>query len=127
MSSVNKVILLGNVTHDPELRHLPEGDPVVNLSVATNEAWKDKNGAKQEKAEFHRVIFFKRLAEIVSSYIKKGSKIYIEGKIQYRKWQDKDGQDRYTTEIIASEMKMLGGKQDADKKETANFEDDIPL
>lgn len=111
MRGVNKAIIVGNLGQDPETRYLQNGDPVTNLSVATSEQWKDKNsGEKKEKTEWHRVVMFKRLAEIAAEYLRKGSQVYIEGKIQTRKWQDKDGNDRYSTEIVASEMQMLGGK-----------------
>ena len=105
---VNRVIILGNVGQQPESKTLPSGGQVANLSMATSESWKDKqSGQKQERTEWHRVVFFNRLAEIVTEYVKKGSKIYVEGKLQTRKWQDNDGQDRYTTEIVANEMQML--------------------
>ena len=111
MSSVNKVIIVGNLGKDPEMRYTQDGKAIANLTVATSESWKDKNtGEKREKAEWHKVTFFDKLAEIVGQYLKKGSKIYLEGKLQTRKWQDKDGQDRYTTEILGSEMKMLSAK-----------------
>lgn len=110
MASVNKVILIGNLGRDPEVRYLPDGGAVTNVSVATTEVWKDKNGEKQERTEWHRVAFFGRLAEIAGEYLKKGSPVYIEGSLRTRKWQDKDGQDRYTTEIVASDMKMLGSR-----------------
>jgi single-strand DNA-binding protein len=110
---VNKVILIGHLGADPELRFMPNGNGVASVSIATTERYKDKEGNKQEKTEWHRVVFFNKTAEIVGQYLKKGSQIYIEGKLQTRKWQDKDGQDRYTTEIIASEMNMLGGKNDS--------------
>lgn len=107
MASVNKVIILGNIGKDPEMRYLPNGDAVANITVATTESWKNKDGEKQEKTEWHRISFFKKLAEVVGEYLKKGDPIYVEGKIQTRKWQDKEGQDRYTTEIIADSMQML--------------------
>ncbi|CAG0990784.1 Single-stranded DNA-binding protein [Burkholderiales bacterium] len=110
MASINKVILIGNLGRDPEVRYLPNGDAVTNISVATTDTWKDKEGNKQEKTEWHRVTFYRRLAEIAGEYLKKGSQIYVEGRLETRKWQDKEGQDRYTTEIIASEMKMLGSR-----------------
>jgi single-strand DNA-binding protein len=110
MASVNKVILIGNLGRDPETRYLPDGGAVTNISVATTDTWKDKSGEKQERTEWHRVAFFGRLAEIAGEYLKKGSPVYIEGRLQTRKWQDKDGQDRYTTEIVANEMKMLGSR-----------------
>lgn len=110
MASINKVILIGNLGRDPEVRYLPDGAAVTNISVATTDTWKDKSGEKQERTEWHRVAFFGRLAEIAGEYLKKGSQVYIEGSLRTRKWQDKDGQDRYTTEIVASEMKMLGSR-----------------
>jgi len=108
MASVNNVILIGNLGKDPEKRFLPNGDAVTNITVATSESWKDKNGEKQERTEWHNVTFYRRLAEIVSEYLVKGSSVYIEGKLQTRKWEDKSGNTRYTTEIIANDMKMLG-------------------
>lgn len=107
---VNKVILLGNVGGDPEVRHMPSGGAVVNLTIATSETWKDKDtGAKQEKTEWHRVVFFNRLAEVVGQYVHKGSKLYIEGRLQTRSWEQ-DGVKRYATEIVVSEMQMLDSK-----------------
>jgi single-strand DNA-binding protein len=107
---INKVILVGNVGQDPETRYMPNGGAVTNLSIATSETWKDKNsGEQQEKTEWHRVVFYQRLAEIVAEYVKKGSKLYIEGRLQTRSW-DKDGQKHYATEIIANEMQMLDGR-----------------
>jgi single-strand DNA-binding protein len=108
---INKVILVGHLGQDPEVKYMPSGSAVANVSIATTESWKDKNtGEKQDRTEWHRVVFFARLAEIVGEYLRKGSQVYVEGRLQTRKWQDKSGQDRYTTEIIASEMQMLGGK-----------------
>lgn len=108
---VNKVILIGNVGKDPDVRYMPNGNAVANVTLATSESWKDKNsGETQERTEWHRVVFFRRLAEIVGEYVKKGSKIYVEGRLQTRKWQDQSGQDRYTTEIVADEMQMLDSK-----------------
>ncbi len=108
---VNKVILVGNLGADPEVKYMPNGNAVANVTLATSESWKDKqSGENREKTEWHRVVFFRRLAEIVGEYLKKGSQVYIEGKLQTRKWQDKNGNDRYTTEIIANEMQMLGGR-----------------
>ena len=105
---VNKVIIVGNCGQDPETRFMPSGGAVTNLSIATSESWKDKNtGDQQERTEWHRVVFFNRLAEIAGEYVKKGSKLYVEGSLRTRKWQGQDGQDRYTTEIVASEMQML--------------------
>ena len=107
---INKVILVGNMGNDPEVRYTPAGAAVTTISLATTESWKDKEGNKQEKTEWHRVVFFGRLAEIAGEYLKKGSQVYIEGKLRTNKWQDKEGQDRYTTEILANEMQMLGGR-----------------
>jgi single-strand DNA-binding protein len=113
MASVNKVILVGNVGQDPETRYAPSGDAMCNVSVATSDQWKDKNtGEKKEHAEWHRVSFYGKLAEIAGQYLRKGSQVYIEGSLRTRKWQDKDGQDRYTTEIRADVMKMLGKRED---------------
>jgi single-strand DNA-binding protein len=111
MASVNKVILIGNLGRDPETRYMPEGGAITNISIATTEKWKDKNGEMQEKTEWHRVAFFGKLAEIAGEYLKKGSQVYVEGRLQTRKWQDKDGQDKYTTEIVANVMQMLGSRQ----------------
>jgi single-strand DNA-binding protein len=111
MASVNKVILIGNLGRDPETRYMPDGGAITNISIATTETWKDKNGDKQEKTEWHRVAFFGKLAEIAGEYLKKGSQVYVEGRLQTRKWQDKDGNDKYTTEIVADRMQMLGSRQ----------------
>ncbi len=109
---INKVIIFGNLGQDPETKALPSGSYVTNISVATSESWKDKQtGQQQERTEWHRIVFFNRLAEIAGEYLKKGSQVYIEGKLQTRKWQDQNGQDRYTTEIVANEMQMLGSRQ----------------
>jgi single-strand DNA-binding protein len=111
MASVNKVILVGNLGRDPETRYAPEGGAICNISVATTETWKDKaSGEKQERTEWHRVVFFNRLAEIAGEYLKKGSQVYVEGALRTRKWQDKEGKDRYSTEIIAERMQMLGSR-----------------
>src|SRR5438309_10042897 len=110
MASVNKVILIGNLGADPETRYLPAGDAVTNIRIATTEAWKDKSGEKQEHTEWHRIAFFGKLAEIAGEYLKKGSPVYVEGRIRTRKWQDKEGQDRYSTEIVADTMQMLGSR-----------------
>lgn len=107
---VNKVILVGNLGNDPEVRYMPNGNAVANLSLATSESWKDQQGQLQERTEWHRVTMYRRLAEVAGEYLKKGSQIYVEGKLQTRKWQDQQGQDRYTTEIIADQMQMLGGR-----------------
>lgn len=113
MSSVNKAIILGRLGKDPEMRYMPNGDAVANVTIATSESWKDKqSGEKRETTEWHRVVFFRKLAEIAGQYLKKGSQVYIEGKITTRKWQDKDGQERYTTEIVANDMTMLGGRSE---------------
>jgi single-strand DNA-binding protein len=148
MASVNKVILVGNLGKDPEVRYMPNGDQVTNITVATTDAWKDKQtGEKKEATEWHRVVFFGRLAEIAGQYLKKGRQVYIEGALRTRKWQDKEGVDRYTTEIVASEMKMLGSKPEGETTAPApsrpaasapvpqaasagnfnDFEDDIPF
>jgi len=142
---INKVILIGNLGADPEVKYMPSGDPVTTVRLATSESWKDKTtGENVEKTEWHRVVFFKRLAEIAGEYLKKGSKVYVEGRLQTRKWQGQDGQDHYTTEIVANEMQMLdsrGGtasmnqgqssKQPAMATESAggppDFDDDIPF
>ena len=108
---INKVILVGNLGNDPEVRATASGARIANISVATSDSWTDKTtGQKQERTEWHRVVFFNRLAEIVEQYLTKGSQVYVEGRLQTRKWQDQNGQDKYTTEIVASEMQMLGGR-----------------
>ncbi|ANJ67348.1 single-stranded DNA-binding protein [Halothiobacillus diazotrophicus] len=108
---INKVIILGNLGKDPEVRYMPSGGQVTNITVATSETWRDKDtGETKENTEWHRVVFFNRLAEIAGEYLKKGSQVYVEGRLQTRKWQGQDGQDRYTTEIVASEMQMIGGR-----------------
>ena len=118
MASVNRVTIIGNLGKDPETRYAPSGDAVTNITVATTETWKDKaTGEKREATEWHRVVFFGKLAEIAGQYLKKGSQVYLEGKLKTRKWQDKDGADRYTTEINADELKMLGGKGDGQQSE----------
>lgn len=110
---INKAILVGNLGKDPETRYTPSGSAVTNITVATSESWKDKQtGEQQERTEWHRVVFFNRLAEVAGEYLRKGSQVYIEGKIQTRKWQDQNGQDKYTTEIVGNEMQMLGGRGD---------------
>ena len=110
---VNKVILVGNLGNDPEVRYMPNGNAVANLSLATSESWKDQQGQMQERTEWHRLTMYRRLAEIAGEYLKKGSQIYVEGKLQTRKWHDQQGQDRYTTEIIVDQMQMLGGREGA--------------
>ncbi|MFP4155117.1 MAG: single-stranded DNA-binding protein [Halothiobacillaceae bacterium] len=108
---INKVILVGNLGVDPEVRYMPSGGQVTNIRIATSEQWRDKNtGENQERTEWHRVVFFGRLAEIAGEYLRKGSQVYVEGSLRTRKWQGQDGQDRYTTEIVANEMQMLGGR-----------------
>ena len=142
---VNKVILVGNLGQDPEIKYMPSGQAVCNISIATTESWNDKNsGEKVEKTEWHRVVFFRRLAEIAGEYLRKGSQVYIEGRLQTRKWQDQSGNDRYTTEIVANDMQMLGGKgsgtammSDAPSNQQSepvtagsssdDFDDDIPF
>lgn len=138
---INKVILVGNLGNDPETRYLPDGHAVTNITVATSESWKDKNtGQQSEKTEWHRVVFFRRLAEIAGEYLKKGSKVYIEGKLQTRTY-DKDGQKHYATEIVANEMQMLDSRGDNSapsgqphsntgggmQEGGADFDDDIPF
>lgn len=145
--SVNKVILVGRLGKDPETRYMTNGEAVTNVSLATSENYKDKSGEKIEKTEWHNLVFYRRLAEVAGEYLKKGAQLYVEGKIQTRKWQDKDGKDRYTTEIIVNEMTMLGGKRDGDHQDQGsdssaapaskpapaakgsfdNFDDDIPF
>lgn len=147
---VNKVILVGNLGRDPEVRYSANGQAVANVTLATSESWKDKNsGERQERTEWHRIVFFGRLAEIAGEYLKKGAQVYVEGRLQTRKWQDKDGNDRYTTEIVANEMQMLGSRggagapsepaaesaraydagsgKGAAKAPAADFDDDIPF
>lgn len=146
--SVNKVILIGRLGKDPEIRYMPNGEAVTNVSLATSENWKDKGGEKQEKTEWHNLVFYRRLAEIAGEYLTKGSMIYVEGKIQTRKWEDKQGNNRYITEIIVNEMQMLSSKsssgEGADKSAASepmpssnpasektgafdSFDDDIPF
>ena len=112
MASVNKVILVGNLGKDPEVRYMPNGEAVCNFSIATTENWKDKSGVKQEKTEWHNIVMYRKLAEIAGEYLKKGSPVYLEGSLQTRKWE-KDGITRYSTEVIANQMQMLGSKSDA--------------
>ena len=112
MASVNKVIIVGNLGRDPEVRYTPNGESITNVTIATTDTWKDKaTGEKKEATEWHRVVFFGKLAEIAGQYLKKGRQVYVEGALRTRKWQDKEGQDRYTTEIVANEMKMLGSRE----------------
>lgn len=118
MSGINKVILVGRVGKDPETRYLTNGEAVTNLSIATSEKWKDKAGEQQEKTEWHNLVFYRRLAEVVGEYVKKGALIYIEGKLSTRKWQDKEtGKDRYSTEVIVDKLEMLGGKSGSESTE----------
>lgn len=124
---VNKVILVGNLGRDPEVRYSPNGSAVANVTLATSESWKDKtSGEKQEKTEWHRIVFFGRLAEIAGEYLKKGAQIYVEGRLQTRKWQDKDGHERYTTEIVANDMQMLGSRGGAGVPNNDSFNQDQP-
>ena len=110
MRGINKVIIVGHLGQDPEVRYMPNGNAVANMTVATSESWKDQQGQQQERTEWHRVTMYRKLAEIAGEYLRKGSPVYLEGKLQTRKWQDQAGQDRYTTEIIADQMQMLGGR-----------------
>ncbi|MCX8048475.1 MAG: single-stranded DNA-binding protein [Methylohalobius sp.] len=114
---INKVILIGNLGADPEIRYTPSGEAVAALRIATSDVWKDKNGEQQERTEWHRVVLFGRLAEIAGEYLKKGRQVYIEGSLRTRKWQDRDGQERYTTEIVGREMQLLGGRGDGAAQE----------
>ena len=107
---LNKVMLIGNLGQDPEVKYTPAGVPVANASIATSESWTDQNGERQERTEWHRLVFWRKLAEIVGQYLKKGSKVYVEGKLQTRKWSDQQGNDRYTTEVVVRDMQMLGGR-----------------
>lgn len=136
MASLNKVTLIGNLGADPEVRHMTNGDQVANIRLATTDTWRDKaSGEQRESTEWHRVVFYRRLAEIVGQYLAKGSQIYLEGRIKTRKWTDKDGQERYTTEIEATELKMLGGRRDGQGNQAqhqgggtvADLDDDIPF
>jgi single-strand DNA-binding protein len=114
---VNKAIIVGNLGRDPEVRYSANGNAIANVTIATTESWKDRqSGERQEKTEWHRVVFFSRLAEIAGEYLKKGSQVYIEGRLQTRKWEDRDGIERYTTEIVANEMQMLGGRGGGDSQ-----------
>ena len=121
MASVNKVILLGNLGRDPETRYTTGGDAVTNLNIATSEQWKDKSGEKQERTEWHRVVLFGRQAEIAGEYLKKGRSVYIEGRLQTRKYTDKDGVEKYSTEIVADRMQLIGGSRDAGGSPDAEF------
>lgn len=128
MASVNKVILVGNLGRDPETRYTPNGDAITSFSIATTETWKDKGGQRQEKTEWHNITAYRRLAEIAGEYLKKGSSVYIEGRLQTRKWQDKQGNDRYTTEIIVDQLQMLGQRDSggADDRRGGNRQDYHP-
>ena len=127
MASVNKVILVGNLGKDPEIRYMPNGEAVANFSIATTDSWKDKQGQKQEKTEWHNIVMYRRLAEIAGEYLKKGRPVYVEGRLQTRKWQTKEGQDRYTTEIVADQMQMLGsgGKESGGSSYDGGGNDDM--
>lgn len=137
MASICKVIIIGHLGRDPESRYMPSGEQVTSISVATTESWKDKSGNKQEQTEWHRISFFGKLAEIAGQYLKKGSQVYVEGRIRTRKYTDRDGIERYATEIIGDRMQMLGGKQEqsggrnsyAEAKETGRMpqDNDIPF
>lgn len=118
MASVNKVIVIGNLGRDPEVRYTPSGSAVCNVSVATTRNWKSKEGERQEETEWHRVVFYDRLAEIAGEYLKKGRPVYIEGRLRTRKWTDKEGKEQYTTEIIAEQMQMLGGREESHGEES---------
>ena len=140
---INKVIIVGNLGADPDSRAMPSGNAVTNISVATSESWNDREtGEKQEKTEWHRVVFFNRLAEIAAQYLKKGSQVYVEGNLQTRKWEDKEGNERWTTEVVANQMQMLGDRMSNDMSNdnasssqsssdndfsTDDFDDDIPF
>ena len=140
---INKVIIVGNLGADPDSRAMPSGNAVTNISVATSESWNDREtGEKQEKTEWHRVVFFNRLAEIAAQYLKKGSQVYVEGKLQTRKWEDKEGNERWTTEVVANQMQVLGDRMSNDMSNdnasssqsssdndfsTDDFDDDIPF
>src|SRR6185503_9089160 len=126
MASVNKVILIGNLGRDPETRYMPNGEAVTNVTLATTETWKDRtSGERQEKTEWHRVTFYRRLAEIAGEYLKKGSQVFIEGRLETRKWTDKEGQERTTTEVRADRMQMLGSRSGGSER-MAPPEDDAP-
>ena len=126
MASVNKVILVGNLGRDPETRYMPDGAAITNVSVATSFQWTDKaSGEKKEETEWHRVVFRGRLAEVAGEYLKKGSQVYVEGRLRTRKWQDKEGQDRYSTEIMATEMKMLGSRAGSGEPREAPMESKV--
>ena len=123
MASVNKVILIGNLGKDPETRYMSNGDAVTNITLATTDTWKDKNGEKQEKTEWHRVTFYRKLAEIAGEYLKNGRSVYVEGRLENRGWTDKNGVERYSTEIIASDMKMLGSAREKVASDDRQFDE----
>ena len=127
MASINKAIIVGNLGNDPEIRYSSGGDAIANMNIATTDSWKDKEGRKQEKTEWHRVTMFGKLAEICGEYLKKGSQVYIEGKLQTRKWTDKSNIERYTTEIVADRMQMLGSNKRNDVSRNDDIDDDIPF
>ena len=142
MAGINKVILVGNLGNDPDVRAMPNGDAVAKISVATSESWNDKNtGERREVAEWHRIVFYRRQAEVAGEYLRKGSKVYVEGRLKTRKWQDQNGQDRYTTEIIGDVLQMLDSRQSGDNQDKPstsgkpnhraesadNLDDDIPF
>jgi len=127
MKGINKVILVGHLGNDPEVRYSANGAAIANISLATSESWKDKQtGEQNERTEWHRVVMFNRLGEIAGEYLRKGSLVYIEGKLQTRKWQDKDGQDRYSTEVVANEMQMLGGRGEGGQQNQAPQQNNQP-
>jgi single-strand DNA-binding protein len=124
---INKVILIGNLGRDPEVRYMPSGGAVANVALATSTSWRDKqSGEQNERTEWHNVVFFNRLAEIAGEYLKKGSKVYVEGSLRTRKWQDKNGNDRYTTEIVANEMQMLDSRGGGGSSGGNNFNQEVP-
>jgi single-strand DNA-binding protein len=140
MASINKALLIGNLGQDPELKYMPTGDAVCNFTIATTESWKDRDGNQKERTEWHRIVAYRRLAEICGEYLKKGKLVYIEGKIQTRSWEDKDGVKKYVTEIVADQMKMLGRRDEASSESfsppqksepappaSSNDEDDLPF
>lgn len=128
MAGINKVIIVGNLGNDPEIRTMPNGEQVANITVATLESWTDKNtGEKKTQTEWHRIVLYRRLAEIAGQYLTKGSQVYIEGRLKTRKWQDSNGQDRYTTEIQGDNLQMLGGRQDEPKQAKASKAKPNPL
>lgn len=121
MSSVNRAIILGNIGKDPELRHMPGGQPVCDLSIATTEKWTDKSGEKKEQTEWHKVVCFGKTAENCVAYLRKGRQVFVEGKIRTRKWKDKEGHDRYTTEVIANHVTFIGGKREEEEPKGAEY------